>query len=236
MIVFPAVDILDGNCVQLVQGDRNRSTVYGKPLECAHRWLDEGADALHIVNLNGAFGNARRNAEIIRELLTETGVYIQLGGGIRSIEDAEAWLDIGVDRIIISTLAVENPDSISTIASEYGSERVMAGVDALGGEVVTHGWERPVGNYITWAKTFEERGAGSLLFTNVDVEGLCEGINITTIQNLISHTDLPVMVSGGITTTEDLITLKENNVWGVILGSALYSQRLKLSEVLEVSR
>ncbi len=236
MIVFPAVDILDGNCVQLVQGDRNRSTVYGKPLECAHRWLDEGADALHIVNLNGAFGNARQNAEIIRELLTETGVYIQLGGGIRSIEDAQAWLDIGVDRIIISTLAVEKPDSISTIAYEYGSERVMAGVDALGGEVVTHGWERPAGNYIMWAKTFEEMGAGSLLFTNVDVEGLCEGINITTIQNLIQNTELPVMVSGGITTTEDLITLKENNVWGVILGSALYSQRLKLSEVLEVSR
>ncbi len=236
MIVFPAVDILDGNCVQLIQGDRNRATIYGKPLGCAHRWLDEGADALHVVNLNGAFGNARKNAEIIRELLTETGVYIQLGGGIRSVEDAGAWLDIGVDRIIISTLAVENPQSITDIASEYGSERIMAGVDAQGGEVVTHGWERPAGSYIKWAGIFQEKGAGSLLFTNVDVEGLCEGIDMTTIQNLITHTELPVMISGGITTTEDLIALKENNVCGVILGSALYNGRLKLSEAIEVSR
>jgi len=236
MIIFPAVDILDGECVQLVQGDRNRATVYGKPLGCAHRWLDEGADALHVVNLNGAFGNARRNAEIIRELITETGVYTQLGGGIRSVEDAGAWLDIGVDRIIISTLAVENPHSIADIASEYGSDRIMAGIDAQGGEVVTHGWERPVGSYLKWAEIFEEKGAGSLLFTNVDVEGLCEGIDMAPIQNLIAHTELPVMISGGITTTEDLITLKEHNVWGVILGSALYNERLKLSDALEVSR
>src|SRR5208283_2659913 len=150
MRVFPAVDILGGKCVQLVQGKRESATAYGDPLACAHRWIDAGADALHVINLDGAFGDAAKNADLIRTLVKDTGIEIELGGGIRSIEDAQQWLGTGVSRIILSTLAIQNPLYISQIAKEFGSDRVMAGVDARGGNVAIHGWQETAGNYISW--------------------------------------------------------------------------------------
>ncbi|MDO9325228.1 MAG: HisA/HisF-related TIM barrel protein, partial [Methanoregula sp.] len=123
MKIFPAVDILGGKCVQLVQGKRESATAYGDPLSCATRWLDEGADALHVVNLDGAFGSSQQNAGLIAELIKKTGVEIELGGGIRSVEDAAHWLDTGVSRIIISTLATQKPECIRILADQYGSER-----------------------------------------------------------------------------------------------------------------
>ena len=162
MRIFPAVDILGGRCVQLVQGKRESATEFGDPLTCATRWLDEGADALHVVNLDGAFGNCAKNADLIIDLIQKSGVEIELGGGIRSIEDAANWLGTGVARIIISTLATQKPESIRILADEYGSDRVMAGVDAKGGQIAVHGWQETAGNYLDWAKRFEELGAGSL--------------------------------------------------------------------------
>ncbi|MBP7299845.1 MAG: 1-(5-phosphoribosyl)-5-[(5-phosphoribosylamino)methylideneamino]imidazole-4-carboxamide isomerase, partial [Methanoculleus sp.] len=182
MEIYPAVDILEGRCVQLVQGRRDAATVYGDPLAWARRWLDQGADGLHVVNLDGAFGKAKRNADLIRRLAGETETFIELGGGIRSVEDAAGWLDAGVDRVIVSTLAVREPEVVRRLADEFGSERVMVGIDARGGEVVIEGWERPAGNYLSWAERFESLGAGSLLYTNVDVEGLQQGIDIAPIE------------------------------------------------------
>ena len=185
MRVFPAVDILGGKCVQLVQGKRESATAYGDPLACAHRWIEAGADALHVINLDGAFGDAAKNADLINALVKETGIEIELGGGIRSIEDAQLWLGTGVSRIILSTLAIQNPHCISQIAKEFGSDRVMAGVDARGGNVAIHGWQETAGNYLYWAETFEKLGAGSLLYTNVDVEGLQKGIAIKPVQGTL---------------------------------------------------
>ncbi|MBN1431400.1 MAG: 1-(5-phosphoribosyl)-5-[(5-phosphoribosylamino)methylideneamino]imidazole-4-carboxamide isomerase [Methanomicrobiaceae archaeon] len=235
MRVFPAVDILGGRCVQLVQGKRDCRTEYGAPLECALRWTDEGAEALHIINLDGAFGNAGGNAGLIRELVRETGVYIQLGGGIRSVEDASSWLETGVSRVILGTLAIEHPEAVKELSDLFGKERVVAGVDARGGNVVVKGWEESAGDYIGWAKRFEEAGAGALLFTNVDVEGLQNGIDPKPVEKLVNATSLPVIVAGGISSSEDVVNIKKIGADGIVLGSALYSGRISLREALEVS-
>ena len=233
MRIFPAVDILGGRCVQLVQGKRESATAYGNPLDCATRWLDEGADALHVINLDGAFGSAAKNAGLIADLIKKTGVEIELGGGIRSLEDAKHWLDTGVSRIIISTLATQQPDCIRTLADEFGSARVMAGVDAKGGQIAVHGWQETAGDYLSWAKRFEDLGAGSLLYTNVDVEGLQQGVRFEPVKRLIDHVKIPVVVAGGVSSGADVAGLREAGAWGAVLGSSLYSGKISLKDALE---
>jgi phosphoribosylformimino-5-aminoimidazole carboxamide ribotide isomerase len=236
MRIFPAVDILGGRCVQLVQGKRESATEFGDPLTCATRWLDEGADALHVVNLDGAFGNCAKNADLIVDLIHKTGVEIELGGGIRTIEDAGNWLETGVARIIISTLATQKPESIQVLAEEYGSDRVMAGVDAKGGQIAVHGWQETAGNYLDWAKRFEELGAGSLLYTNIDVEGLQLGVIFEPVRRLIRSVNIPVVVAGGVSARSDVAGLRDAGAYGAVLGSALYSKKISLKDALEESQ
>lgn len=236
MRIFPAVDILGGRCVQLVQGKRESATEFGDPLTCATRWLDEGADALHVVNLDGAFGNCAKNAGLIVDLIHKTGVEIELGGGIRSIEDAGNWLGTGVARIIITTLATQKPESIRVLADEYGSDRVMAGVDAKGGQIAVYGWQETAGNYLDWAKRFEELGAGSLLYTNVDIEGLQQGVVFEPVKRLIRSVKIPVVVAGGVSARSDVAGLRDAGAYGAVLGSALYSKKIRLKDALEESQ
>lgn len=236
MVVYPAVDILGGRCVQLVQGKPETATVFGDPMGCARKWVEQGAEAIHVINLDGAFGDSVANAAIIEGILRETGIFMQLGGGIRSVDDALRWLDTGVDRIILGTLAVREPDSVSTLSSEVGPSRVMASVDARAGQVVVEGWRDPEGDYLEWARRFEDLGCGSLLFTNVDVEGLEQGIRTGPVENLLAATSLPVVVAGGITSLGDVTTLKGLGASGVVLGSALYSGKIDLGKAMEVCR
>jgi len=236
MKIFPAVDILGGRCVQLVQGKRESATAYGDPLSCATRWIDAGADALHVVNLDGAFGDSGANAGLIRTLIKTTGIEIELGGGIRSVDDAARWLETGVSRIIISTLAVREPESVSLVSREFGSERVMAGVDAKGGQVAIHGWQETAGDYLSWAEQFESLGAGSLLYTNVDVEGLQQGIRVDPVRSLIGRVSIPVVVAGGVSCGTDVTALRECGAYGAVLGSALYSGKITIQEALEACR
>jgi phosphoribosylformimino-5-aminoimidazole carboxamide ribotide isomerase len=236
MRVFPAVDILGGNCVQLVQGRRESATVFGDPLSCARKWLGLGADCLHVVNLDGAFGQAHENVQHIRTIIRETGVEIQLGGGIRSFEDAASWLDLGVFRVILGTLATRDPAVLGRLSREYGRDRVMAGLDARQGQVAVEGWQKSAGDYLDWAARFEECGAGALLFTNVDVEGLQEGIDPRPVRALLGRTRLPVTVAGGITTISDIRLLKDLGAHAVVLGSALYSGKLDLADAMEAAR
>jgi phosphoribosylformimino-5-aminoimidazole carboxamide ribotide isomerase len=235
MKVFPAVDILDGRCVQLVQGKRETAAFFGEPRTCAKKWLSEGADSLHVINLDGAFGNAARNVDLIKELIKETGVIIQLGGGIRSVVDAAGWLDSGVERVILGTIATRTPEIIRTLSDEFGSERIMAGVDARGGEIVIEGWETTAGDYIHWAEHFESLGAGSLLYTNVDVEGLQGGVNFPPVQALIDRVKVPVTVAGGVSSIADINGLAQIGVYGAVLGSSLYSGRIRLRDALEAA-
>ena len=236
MKIFPAVDILNGRCVQLVQGKRESATAYGDPLSCATRWLDEGATALHIVNLDGAFGSSSGNAALIKDLIKKTGVEIELGGGIRSVEDARHWLETGVDRVIISTLAVQDPECIRTLVQEFGSNRVMPGVDARGGQIAVHGWQETAGDYLDWAARVEQLGAGSLLYTNVDVEGLQQGVRFRPVKCLIDRVGIPVVVAGGVTSRSDVTGLRDAGAHGAVLGSALYNGKITLKDALEECR
>jgi len=235
MKVFPAVDILSGRCVQLVQGKRETATFFGKPIDCAMRWINAGARELHVVNLDGAFGNSSENLALIRGIVRKTGLAVQLGGGIRSFDDAEGWLDAGIERVIIGTLAVKDPAMLTRLSDVFGRNRIMAGVDARNGMIAVEGWERTGGDYIGWARTFEEKGTGSLLFTNVDIEGLQQGIRTGPVSRLIDSVKIPVVVAGGISSGEDVRVLKEIGAYGVVLGSALYSGKLTLREALEAA-
>lgn len=236
MKIFPAVDILGGQCVQLVQGQRESATAYGDPLSCATRWLNEGAAALHVVNLDGAFGTSSKNAELITEVIRKTGVEVELGGGIRSVDDARRWLETGVDRVIISTLATQDPECIRTLSREFGRERIMPGVDAKGGQIAVRGWQETAGDYLDWAKRFEDLGAGSLLYTNVDVEGLQQGVRFGPVKRLIDHVGIPVVVAGGVSARSDVAGLRDAGAFGAVLGSALYSGKISLKEALEESK
>ena len=235
MRIFPAVDILGGQCVQLVQGKKESATAFGDPRSCATRWIDQGADALHIVNLDGAFGNSAKNAALITDLVTTTGVEIELGGGIRTIKDAARWLETGVSRVILSTLATEKPESIQVLAEEYGSGCIMAGVDAKGGQIAVRGWQETAGDYLGWAQRFEELGAGSLLYTNIDVEGLQEGVQFEPVRKLIGSVHIPVVVAGGVSARSDVAGLRDVGAYGAVLGSALYSGKITLKDALEAS-
>ena len=233
MQILPAVDILGGKCVQLVGGEKSTATVYGTPLENARRWIEQGADALHVVNLDGAFSASAENVSCIREVIRETEVFIEVGGGIRSLDDARGWLDLGVDRIIISTFAVREPEAVAALSAEFGSERICAGVDARGSSVSVEGWTADAGDYISWAKRFADLGAGSLLYTNIDVEGKQAGVQTEPIAKLIDAVSIPVLVSGGVSSAEDVRAVKALGAGGCILGSALYSGKITLQEALE---
>ncbi|MGD1005398.1 MAG: 1-(5-phosphoribosyl)-5-[(5-phosphoribosylamino)methylideneamino]imidazole-4-carboxamide isomerase [Methanoregulaceae archaeon] len=236
MRVFPAVDILGGHCVQLVQGKKESATLYGDPRECAKRWIDIGADALHVINLDGAFGKSGKNANLVRDLIKNTGVEIELGGGIRSIDDGVRWLETGVSRIILSTMATQNPRSIQILADQFGSERVMAGVDAKGGQIAIEGWQKTAGDVLEWVDRFELLGVGSFLYTNVDVEGLQQGIRFEPVKQIVNKTRLPVVIAGGISSTQDIRMLKDIGAYGAVLGSALYSGKISLKAALEVCK
>ena len=233
MQILPAVDILGGKCVQLVGGEKSTATVYGTPLENAQRWISQGADALHVVNLDGAFSASAENVSCIREVINKTDVFIEVGGGIRSLDDARGWLNLGVDRIIISTFAVRSPESVASLAEEFGSDRICAGVDARGSSVSVEGWTADAGDYISWAKRFAELGAGSLLYTNIDVEGKQAGVQTDPIRRLIEAVPIPVLVSGGVSSADDVRSVKALGAGGCILGSALYSGKITLQEALE---
>ena len=233
MEIFPAVDVLRGMCVQLVQGERSTATIYGTPLENAERWINAGAKNLHVVNLDGAFSTSSENVKVIREVVAGTDVFVQVGGGIRSIADARGWLDAGVDRIIVSTFATKEPKALTALADEFGSERIMAGVDARAGEIAVSGWQETAGDYIEWAQLFEQLGAGSLLYTNVDVEGLQAGIVQEPVKALIEAVSIPVVVAGGVSSVADVSALRRLGAAGCVLGSALYSGKIHLNEALK---
>lgn len=236
MQIFPAVDVLGGRCVQLVGGDRSTAQYFGSPLENAQRWIACGAEALHVINLDGAFSASSVNADCIREVIEATDVFVELGGGIRSLADARGWLNCGVSRIILSTFAVKEPEAVRTLAKEFGPERIMAGVDARGGNMAVEGWTASAGDYIAWAERFEALGAGSLLYTNIDVEGRQAGVDAEPVKRLIDAVSIPVVVSGGVSSPADVKTLVRLGAGGCVLGSALYSGKISFNEAMEAGR
>jgi len=228
--VVPAVDMQDGEVVQLVQGERGTERRYGDPVEAATRWVDEGADTLHLVDLDGAFEGARANADAVDSILDATDVSVQVGGGIRTAEDAVDLLDRGVDRVILGTAAVQNPDIVGEIAAEY-DDGVMVSLDAKGGEVVVEGWTEGTGiDPVKAAQRYVDLGAAAILFTDVDVEGRQEGVRTEPVRKLAESVDIPVIASGGVATVDDVVALKDAGAAGVVVGTALYEGSFTLEE------
>jgi len=238
MIVIPAVDIKDRKCVQLVQGDPGRKLVeLENPLKVAERWVEEGAEMIHVVDLDRAIYQRDTNLDIVREIVSSLEVPVQVGGGIRTLEDALDLIDAGAYRVILGTSAVRDPGIVEELSKEVGRERVMVALDAREGKVVIRGWrERTRYSPVEIGKILEEKGAGSILFTDVDVEGLLRGVKIHTVKNLVEKLNIPVVASGGISSYQDILKLRDVGVEGVVIGSALYKNLLDLRKCIEILR
>ncbi len=231
--VIPAVDVKDGKVVQLVGGKLGTGKSYGDPVESATRWVEEDAETLHLIDLDGAFMGERVNAPAIEAIIESCDVSVQLGGGIRSVDDATSLLDSGVDRVIVGTAAVENPDIVAEISEEYPG-RVVVSLDAKGGEVVVEGWTEETGlDPVEVGRHYEELGAGGILFTNVDVEGQLEGVQLEPVDALATNVDIPVIASGGVASIEDILSLRDAGADAVVVGSALYEGEFTLAEAQE---
>jgi phosphoribosylformimino-5-aminoimidazole carboxamide ribotide isomerase len=232
--VVPAVDMQDGQVVQLVGGERGTGTAYGDPVGAARTWVDEGAGTLHLVDLDGAFEGERENAAAVEAILEAVDVDVQLGGGIRTARDACSLLEVGVDRVILGTAAVENPNVVGAISEDF-PDSVMVSLDAKDGEVVVSGWTEGTGlDPAEAASRYEDEGAGAILFTDVDVEGRLEGIRREPVRRVVEAVDVPVVASGGVSTLEDVRALKEVGAAAAVVGTALYEGRFTLEEAMAV--
>lgn len=230
--VIPAVDVQDGEVVQLVGGERGTGKRYGDPVEAAERWIDAGARTLHLVDLDGAFEGERVNADAIESVVRSVpdGVGLQLGGGIRTAEGARELLELGLDRVILGTAAVETPEIVAEIHETHPGS-VVVSLDAKDGEVVVSGWTEGTGLDPAAAATrYEELGAGAVLFTNVDVEGQLEGIDRGAVAAVAEAVDVPVIASGGVATVDDVVALREAGAAAVVVGTALYEGKFTLRE------
>ena len=234
MLVIPAVDIKNGKCVQLVQGKPGtEQVIIENPEKIAKKWEDEGADLIHVIDLDGAL-ETKDNLKTIKKILNEVSVPIQLGGGIRSIEYSEKLLNLDIERLIIGTMGIENPDTIAKLSNEFGSERIMISLDSKDSQVVIKGWtEKTAKKPNEISKDFENIGAGSILYTNVDVEGLLNGFDVKPAIELVESVNIPVVYAGGVTTIEDIKKLSKTGVKGVVIGSALYKNKINLKNALK---
>lgn len=237
MLIIPAVDIKGGKCVQLVQGEPGtEQVVIENPVKVAKSWEELGASILHIIDLDGAFGD-KRNIEIIKDIVSTVNVLIQVGGGIRTKEDAESLLKIGVDRIILGTMAIENPEVVKELSKKYGKDRIIVALDSKDSKVVVKGWtEKTSKSPSEYGKIFEKYGAGGILFTNVDYEGLLKGFDTEPLIELLNSVNIPVIYAGGVTSIDDIKKLSETNVSGVVLGSALYKGTIKFEDSLQYEK
>jgi len=228
--VVPAVDVQDGEVVQLVQGERGTETTYGDPVDAARRWVDAGARTLHLVDLDGAFEGERANADAIERVVDAVDVPVQLGGGIRTAAGARDLLDRGVDRVILGTAAVQEPSIVEAISDTHPGS-VVVSLDAKDGEVVVEGWTESTGLDPAAAATrYADLGACAILFTDVDVEGRLEGVATEPVRELAAAVDLPVIASGGVATVDDVLALRDAGAAATVVGSALYEGRFSLAD------
>jgi phosphoribosylformimino-5-aminoimidazole carboxamide ribotide isomerase len=229
MLLIPAIDMKDGQCVRLKQGDMDQTTVFGEdPAAMARSWVDKGARRIHLVDLNGAFAGKPKNEQAIRAVLKEVGseVDVQLGGGIRDLDTIERYLDAGLRYVIIGTAAVKNPGFLQDACTAFGGH-IIVGLDAKDGKVATDGWSKLTGHEVVdLGKKFEDYGVESIIYTDIGRDGMLSGINIEATVKLAQSLSIPVIASGGLSTLEDirkLCAVEEEGVEGVICGRSIYS-------------
>ena len=234
MILYPAIDLKDGQAVRLVHGDMEQSTVFNDdPAAQAMEFVNAGCEWLHLVDLNGAFAGEPVNAAPVEAILKTCKVPTQLGGGIRDMATIEAWLDKGLSRVILGTVAVENPDLVREAARAFPNQ-VAVGIDARNGRVATKGWAEETDVMVTdLAKSFEDVGVAAIIYTDIMRDGAMGGPNVEATEALARAVSIPVIASGGVSSLDDLKTLKATNIIsGAISGRALYDGAIDLSEAL----
>jgi phosphoribosylformimino-5-aminoimidazole carboxamide ribotide isomerase len=237
-VIYPAIDLRGGRVVRLAQGDPNRETVYSDdPLETARRWQSEGAVWLHVVNLDGAFGEATAaNGLALTEIL-RVGLKVQFGGGMRNIEGISRALDSGVSRIVIGTAAIENPKLVDVAMRKYGPEKISAGIDARGGKANIRGWTASSSlSAVDLGKRLADQGVRWCVFTDIERDGVSAGVNIPATVGLAEQTGLQVIASGGVSSAEDVAAAARAGLPGIIIGRALYEGSLTLQTALETLR
>ena len=229
MLLIPAIDLKDGQCVRLKQGDMDQATIFSEdPAAMARKWVDLGARRLHLVDLNGAFAGKPKNLEAIEAILDEVGdeIPVQLGGGIRSLETIEKYLDAGLSYVIIGTAAVKDPGFLQDACTAFAGN-IIVGLDAKDGKVATDGWSKLTGHeVIDLAQKFEDYGVESIVYTDIGRDGMLQGINIEATVKLAQAVGIPVIASGGLSNLADIDSLCEvegDGVEGVICGRAIYS-------------
>lgn len=236
MRLYPAIDIKNGQCVRLRQGQFHNVEVYShNPSQVAKEWEQLGASYIHLVDLDGALAGHGVNDEVIKEIVKTVNVPIQVGGGIRSIKDIENKLNLGVSRVIIGTKAVENPQFVREVISNFGASKIVIGIDAKNGMVAIEGWEK-VSNYnaVSLALEMKEMGVENIVYTDIAKDGMLQGPNVEHTKEMVDVTGLNIIASGGVSCMKDLEALSMIHVSGVIIGKALYEKHIQLDRAVEL--
>lgn len=236
MIVIPAIDLKEGNCVRLMQGKKDEVTIYSRnPVMTAKRWESFGARLLHIVDLDGAFSGSQKNMDAILKIRRSVKIPIQVGGGIRSIGNLINLFSAGVDRAVIGTAAIEDPEFLIQACKQYPG-RILIGVDAKDGMVAIRGWEEVTSIHAhDLAKRLEIVGIAGIIYTDIKRDGMLSGPNIEAVREMVDHVTIPVIASGGISSIDDIKNISHiRKLWGIITGKAIYSGALDLREAIKL--
>ncbi len=235
MIIIPAIDLKDGECVRLLQGRKDEVTSYSKnPAEMAKRWADEGATLLHVVDLDGAFSGNQKNLKRIEEIRKAVSIDIEVGGGIRDMDSIDRLIQLGINRVILGTSAVKNPEIVKEASYKY-PKRILVGIDARNGKVAIKGWvETTEIDAMEFAKKMEAFGAAGIIYTDIVRDGMLSGPNLETTARMVNSLSIPVIASGGISSLNDIKRLAAiKGLWGAITGKALYTGSLDLREAIQ---
>lgn len=241
MLVIPAIDLHGGKCVRLLRGERKKETIYSdKPWEVAQKWQQQGAARLHVVDLDGAFEGRPQNSVAIKEIAAAVTIPVQLGGGIRDFKTVESALELGVSRVILGTIAVENTKLVKEFIKFYG-DRIIVGIDARQGMAAIKGWvEDSTRNALELALQVQQYGVGEIIYTDISRDGTLEGPNLQALKEMAQALNIPVIASGGVSNLQDLhhlLELEDFGITAVIVGQALYANKFSLSDAIrEVQR
>jgi phosphoribosylformimino-5-aminoimidazole carboxamide ribotide isomerase len=237
MIIMPAVDIRNGKCVRLIHGEKDKETVYSdNPVDMAKKWIDAGAERLHVIDLDGAFSGKPQNLKWVVDIKKSTNITIQLGGGLRSLDSIRSVLNEGIDHVILGSVILEEAGLAEQAFKEF-QKRIMVALDVKGDNVAIHGWIDDSGFPLKEAIGVVERlGGTEIIFTDIDRDGTLGGANIKRVEQVMKDTSLKVYASGGVTTIEDIKKLKSIGSPGCIVGKALYEGKIDLKEALRVAQ
>jgi len=240
LVIIPAIDIKDGKCVRLAQGDFDRVTTYAdNPVDMALTWVQKGAELIHIVDLDGSVAGLPRNSKIILDIAKKINIPIQVGGGIRDMETIEFYLSNGVSSVILGTAALQDEEIIRD-ACETFPEKIILGIDALAGKVAIRGWtQRTAQDPVDLARSYENYNIKAIVYTDIKRDGMGTGVNIEATKALAMAVSIPVIASGGVATIadiEELLAIKDCEIYGVIIGRALYTGAIFLEEAIKESK